>query len=64
MLIGLHTYRDEKRLPVGYASYLNTAAASDRFYDDNIWLGIDFTDSYLYTKKHVYLTKAKEYGLL
>jgi len=60
VLIGLHVYRDEKRLPVGYASYLNTAAASDRFYDDNIWLGIDFTDSYLYTKKDVYLTKAKE----
>ncbi|UXD69667.1 glycoside hydrolase family 76 protein [Sphingobacterium faecium] len=60
VLIGLHVYRDEKRLPIGYASYLNTAAASDRFYDDNIWLGIDFTDSYLYTKKDVYLTKAKE----
>jgi len=45
---------------VGYASYLNNAPVSDRFYDDNIWLGIDFTDSYLSTKKQDYLTKAKE----
>jgi uncharacterized protein YyaL (SSP411 family) len=60
VLVGLDGYRDQKRLPVGYASYLNTAPASDRFYDDNIWLGIDFTDSYSLTKKEVYLTKAKE----
>lgn len=60
VLVGLTGYRDQKRLPVGYASYLNTAPASDRFYDDNIWLGIDFTDSYLLTKKKEYLAKAKE----
>lgn len=60
VLVGLAAYRDQKRLPVGYASYVNTAPASDRFYDDNIWLGIDFTDSYLLTKKEEYLAKAKE----
>jgi len=60
VLLGLAGYRDQKRLPVGYASYLNNAPVSDRFYDDNIWLGIDFTDSYLSTKKQDYLTKAKE----
>ncbi|MCW2262468.1 MULTISPECIES: glycoside hydrolase family 76 protein [Sphingobacterium] len=60
VLVGLAGYRDQKRLPVGYASYLNNAPVSDRFYDDNIWLGIDFTDSYLLTKKQAYLTKAKE----
>lgn len=60
VLVGLAGYRDQKRLPVGYASYLNNAPVSDRFYDDNIWLGIDFTDSYLSTKKQDYLTKAKE----
>ncbi len=60
VLVGLAGYRDQKRLPVGYASYLNNAPVSDRFYDDNIWLGIDFTDSYLSTKKQAYLTKAKE----
>jgi len=60
VLLGLAGYRDQKRLPVGYASYLNNAPVSDRFYDDNIWLGIDFTDSYLSTKNQAYLTKAKE----
>jgi len=60
VLVGLREYRDEKRTPVGYASYINSAAASDRFYDDNIWLGIDFTDSYIQTKKADYLKYAKE----
>ncbi|MDM1293667.1 AGE family epimerase/isomerase [Sphingobacterium sp. N143] len=60
VLPGLREYRDVKRNPTGYASYLNTAAASDRFYDDNIWLGIDFTDSYIHTRKTGYLQSAKE----
>jgi len=60
VLMGLKEYRDESRSPIGYASYLNTAPPSDRFYDDNIWLGIDFTDSYIHTKKINYLTSAKE----
>lgn len=60
VLVGLREYRDEQRVPVGYASYINSAPASDRFYDDNIWLGIDFTDSYIQTKKTDYLKNAKE----
>ncbi|MCS4228850.1 glycoside hydrolase family 76 protein [Sphingobacterium sp. BIGb0165] len=60
VLVGLREYRDEQRTPVGYASYINSAPASDRFYDDNIWLGIDFTDSYIQTKKADYLKNAKE----
>ncbi len=60
VLVGLREYRDEQRVPVGYASYINSAPASDRFYDDNIWLGIDFTDSYIQTKKADYLKNAKE----
>lgn len=60
VLVGLHEYRDEQRKPVGYASYINSAPTSDRFYDDNIWLGIDFTDSYIQTKKADYLKNAKE----
>ncbi|WP_312189245.1 glycoside hydrolase family 76 protein [Sphingobacterium sp.] len=60
VLVGLREYRDESRKPTGYASYINSAPASDRFYDDNIWLGIDFTDSYIQTKKVVYLQHAKE----
>ena len=46
--------------PEAYASYIHTAPQSDRFYDDNIWLGIDFTD--LYTQcpdEKKYLQKAQ-----
>ena len=59
VLRGLEKYLDISRSPVGYASYINTASQSDRFYDDNIWLGIDFTDAYLNTKEEKYLKKAQ-----
>lgn len=60
VIIGLREYRDDKRSPVGYASYINDAPMSDRFYDDNVWLGIDFTDLYLQTKNPKYLKDALE----
>lgn len=59
VLPGLENYYDT-RTPSGYASYINSAAPSDRFYDDNVWLGIDFTDLYLHTKEQTYLDKAQE----
>lgn len=59
ILPGLEQYFDATRVPAGYASYINTAKPSDRFYDDNIWLGIDFTDLYQLTKEKRYLQKAK-----
>ncbi|GHE39270.1 glycoside hydrolase family 76 protein [Sphingobacterium griseoflavum] len=59
VLPGLENYFD-KRKPVGYASYVNSAPLSDRFYDDNIWLGIDFVDLYLHSKQKTYLDKAQE----
>ncbi len=59
VLPGLENYYD-KRQPVAYASYVNSAPLSDRFYDDNIWLGIDFADLYLHTKEPAYLEKSKE----
>lgn len=59
VLPGLEEYFDQKRQPFGYASYINTAPESDRFYDDNVWLGIDFTDTYAMTKEQKYLDKAK-----
>lgn len=60
VLPGLEEYRDTRRQPEAYASYIHTAPQSDRFYDDNIWLGIDFTD--LYTQcpdEKKYLQKAQ-----
>jgi len=59
VLDGLEEYYDIKRNPYGYASYINSAKQSDRFYDDNVWLGIDFTDTYMMTKDKKYLKKAK-----
>lgn len=59
VLKGLEEYYDTKRAPYGYASYINSAKQSDRFYDDNVWLGIDFTDTYMMTKDKKHLKKAR-----
>lgn len=59
ILPGLEMYYDISRSPSAYASYFNTAPASDRFYDDNIRLGIDFVDLYTLTQNSKYLDKAK-----
>lgn len=59
VLVGLEEYFDTRRAPEAYASYIRTAPQSDRFYDDNVWLGIDFTDTYLATKEDKYLQKAE-----
>ena len=59
VLPGLEEYFDTTRTPVAYSSYVKSAPASDRFYDDNIWLGIDFTDTYGMTDDKKYLDKAE-----
>lgn len=57
---GLNEYYDTERYPFGYASYISRAPQSDRFYDDNIWIGIDFVDLYMMTNNSVFLEKAEE----
>ena len=59
VLPGLEEYFDTQRVPNAYSSYIRTAPASDRFYDDNVWLGIDFTDTYQMTQEQMYLDKAQ-----
>ena len=59
VLPGLEVYFDKSRKPFSYSSYINTSSPSDRFYDDNVWIGIDFTDSYLLSGKKSYLKKAE-----
>ena len=54
---GLKMYHDTSREPYGYSSYITTDEA-DRFYDDNIWLVIDFVDLYTLTGKQSYLDMA------
>lgn len=58
VLKGLNEYFDTSRSPHAYSSYIQSAPVSDRFYDDNVWLGIDFTDTYQLTKNKKYLDKA------
>lgn len=56
---GLEEYLDSVRKPDAYSSYVRSAGLSDRFYDDNIWLGIDFVDTYMLTKDPLLIGKAK-----
>lgn len=57
---GLECYRDTLRNPVAFASYIAEETPSDRFYDDNDWIGIDLTELYLNTGDPKYLEKALE----
>lgn len=59
VLPGLEEYFDTRREPHAYSSYISSAPLSDRFYDDNVWLGIDFTDLFQMTKDPEYLQKAR-----
>jgi len=58
VLPGLEQYYDSVRKPACYQSYITSAGKSDRFYDDNVWLALDFCESYMLTKKPEYLKKS------
>lgn len=60
ILPGLEQYYDTIRQPACYQSYLTEAGYSDRFYDDNIWLGIDFIESYRLTGQQEYLASSEK----
>jgi len=60
VLPGLEQYYDSVRKPACYQSYIVSAGKSDRFYDDNVWLSLDFCESYMLTKKPEYLKKSIE----
>lgn len=60
VLPGLEQYYDSARKPACYQSYIVSAGKSDRFYDDNVWLSLDFCESYMLTKKPEYLKKSIE----
>lgn len=57
---GVLAYRDTSRSPVGYQAYPATLEKSDRYYDDNALVCIDYLEAYLNTKDQAYLAKAKE----
>ncbi len=60
ILPGLELYWDNIREPFCYQSYPMFNGESDRFYDDNDWLAIDFCDLYALTKNEEYLHKAQD----
>lgn len=61
VLPGLQEYLDNRRQPAAYASYISSATpASNRFYDDNSWVGINFADAYRLTHNRIYLQQAEQ----
>jgi predicted alpha-1,6-mannanase (GH76 family) len=55
---GLEHYYDSLREPVSYQSYITRAGMSDRYYDDNVWLSLDFCETYMLTRRPEYLNKS------
>ncbi|MWB93096.1 glycosyl hydrolase family 76 [Flavobacterium sp. GA093] len=53
-------YRDTVRKPIGYQAYPTRLEKSDRYYDDNGLVGIDYIEAYANTKEAHYLNDAKE----
>lgn len=60
MITAIECYYDVTRSPPGYQAYPGKFEYSDRYYDDNGLVGIDYIDAYNSTKNPVYLAKAKE----
>jgi hypothetical protein len=57
---GMEKYRDTIRIPAGYQAYPVSFEKSDRYYDDNGLVGIDYMEAYFNTKNPVYLSRAEE----
>ena len=57
---GICKYFDTTRAPFCYQSYIAGAGHADRYYDDNVWLAIDFLESYHLTGNKDYLNKSIE----
>ena len=60
LLPGFANYFDTGRDPPCYQSYITQAGKADRYYDDNIWLAIDFCDLYKISGKQKYLEESEE----
>lgn len=58
ILPGMEQYWDNSRLPVCYQSYPTKYGQHGRYYDDNIWIALDYCDYYQLTHKSALLEKA------
>ena len=56
---GLEKYSDDLRQPPAYQSYPFEFGGDDRFYDDNMWIGLDFLAAYKLTGDSLYLEKCQ-----
>ena len=59
ILSGLEHYYDDIREPAAYEAYPGEFGGSDRYYDDNMWLGLDFVEAYRIFRDKKYLEKAE-----
>ena len=58
ILPGMEQYWDNSRLPACYQSYPTKYGQHGRYYDDNIWIALDYCDYYQLTHKSASLEKA------
>ena len=58
ILPGMEQYWDNSRLPACYQSYPTKYGQHGRYYDDNIWIALDYCDYYQLTHKPASLEKA------
>jgi mannose/cellobiose epimerase-like protein (N-acyl-D-glucosamine 2-epimerase family) len=56
---GMEAYKDSVRKPAGYQAYPAGLEHSDRYYDDNGLVGIEYAEAYRNTKDPAYLQKAE-----
>ncbi|MCR5890927.1 glycoside hydrolase family 76 protein [Hymenobacter sp. J193] len=59
LVTGVEKYRDTLRTPPGYQAYPVQFEKSDRYYDDNGLVAIDYMEAYFNTKNPVYLRRAQ-----
>jgi len=59
LVVGMEAYKDTSRVPPGYQAYPAAMEKSDRYYDDNGLVGIEYAEAYLNTKNPKYLERAK-----
>ena len=58
ILAGMNQYWDDSRQPACYQSYPTKYGQYGRYYDDNIWIALDYCDYYGLTHHPAYLEKA------
>jgi Glycosyl hydrolase family 76 len=58
--VALNAYWDARTPPAGYEPWPPGGGNDDRYYDDNAWMVLSFTEAYQLTGDHRYFNRAKE----